>query len=60
MTLFWIAMGVGFLLVLAVMWRIARHADRVEDDSSYLREEQPFTPYGQKYMDIMLFRHSDD
>ena len=56
----WIGMAVGFLVVLAVMVRVARHADRIEDDSSYLSEEHPFTPYGQKYLDIMLFRDGDD
>lgn len=56
----WIGLAVGFVVVLAVMIRVARHADRIEDDSSYLREEHPFTPYGQKYLDIMLFRGGDD
>lgn len=56
----WIGLAVGFVVVLAVMSRIARHADRIEDDSSYLNEEHPFTPYGQKYLDIMLFRGGDD
>jgi hypothetical protein len=56
----WIVLGVGFLVVLALLARFARHADRVEDDSTYLREEREFTPYGQKYVDIMLFRKSDD
>ena len=56
----WVGLAVGFVIVLALMVRVARHADRVEDDSSYLREEQPFTPYGQKYLDIMLFRGGDD
>lgn len=56
----WIGLAVGFVVVVAVMIRVARHADRIEDDSRYLREEHPFTPYGQKYLDIMLFRGGDD
>ena len=57
---FWIGMAVGFVVVVVLMSAYARHADRVEDDSSYVSEEQPFTPYGQKYLDIMLFRGGDD
>lgn len=57
---FWIGMAVGFVVVVVLMSAYARHADRVEDDSSYLNEEQLFTPYGQKYLDIMLFRKGDD
>ncbi|MHA3702195.1 hypothetical protein ACXR2U_08405 [Jatrophihabitans sp. YIM 134969] len=56
----WIGMAVGFVVVVVLMRAYARHADRVEDDSSYVREEQQFTPYGQKYLDILLFRRQDD
>lgn len=58
--LLWIGLAVGFVVVVALLFRFARHADRVEDDSSYIREERQFTPYGQKFVDIMLFRKSDD
>ena len=60
MTWFWIAMGVGFLVAVFVLWRWARHADRIEDDSSYVREEGSFTPYGSKYLDLITFRNRDD
>ncbi len=57
--LLWIGLAIMFLAI-PLLWRYARHADRIESDSSYVREEQPFTPYGQKYLDIMLFRGGDD
>ena len=58
--LLWIGLAVGFVVVVVLMSAFARHADKVEDETSYAREEQQFTPYGQKYLDIMLFRGGDD
>jgi hypothetical protein len=57
--LLWIGLAI-MAAAIVLLWRYARHADKIETDSSYVREEQPFTPYGQKYLDIMLFRGGDD
>lgn len=52
----WIGLLAGFLVTLLGMWRLARHARDVEDDSSYLTEEQSYTPFGQKFLDILRYR----
>lgn len=52
----WIGLLVGFVVVLLVGWRIARHVREIEEDSAYLVEEQQFTPFGQKFVNILLGR----
>lgn len=52
----WIALAVIFVVAVVGLTVWARHARDIEDDSTYLREETPFTPFGQKFVNILRGR----
>jgi hypothetical protein len=55
--LFWLlSMGV----IIVVLWRYSKPVDQIEDDTSYLFEGgRPGTPYGSKFLNILLGRDDD-
>lgn len=52
----WIGLLVGFIVFLLVMWRVARYVQDIEDDSTYMAEEQPYSPFGQRFLNILRGR----
>jgi hypothetical protein len=52
----WPALFIVFVVAVVALWRFARYANGIEDDSRYLAEEQPRAPYGQKFLNILRGR----
>ncbi len=45
-----------FIVTVVALWRFARYANRIEDDSGYLTDEHQRAPYGQKFLNILRGR----
>lgn len=52
----WIGLLTAFVVTLLVLWRVTRHVREVEDDSTYSAKEQSYSPFGQKFLDILSGR----
>ncbi len=57
--MFWWLMLLGVVVVIFLLWRLAKRVDDVEGDSAYLYENVQGPGYGSKFLNILRGRDRD-